>query len=158
MSDISNTAGATGTITPYDTGERLEPHLWVRSAGHAPLPRDPATGLVTDDDFGWVDFDDTEGRTVLSLYIQRTKSGYVLHIDNMIEGALTISGDTEATVLGIEHQAGIRELLDLAVRGRQAYLQEAARGDHDQDEQTAATLRWVDAHNTAVAIRCQQAR
>lgn len=145
-------------LTPYDLGDRLEPHLWVRSASDAPMPRHPATGLVTDDDFGWVDFDDEEGRTVLSLYVERTESGYVLHIDNMIEEALTISGDTEAIVLGIEHQAGIQELIELAERGRRAYLDEHPETDEaSQSDRDAATLRWVSAHNAAVAIRQQQA-
>lgn len=140
-------------LTPYDTGDRLEPHPWVRSTSVAPMPRLTEGGLVTVDDFGRVDFDDQESRSVLSVYVERGKSGYVLHISNLVDEALTISGDTEAIVLGIEHQAGIAELLALAERGRQDFLEQAERGDYSQDDEDAATLRWVTAHNAAVAIR-----
>ena len=149
-----STGPDTHQLTPYDLGDRLEPHLWVRSASPAPMPRHPETGLVTEDDFGWVDFDDGTGRTVLSLYIERTESGYVLHIDNMVEETLTVTGDTEAIVLGIEHQAGIQELIELAERGRRAFLEEAE--GHSQCHRDEATLRWVGAHNAAVAIRRQR--
>ena len=140
-------------LTPYDTGDRLEPHPWVRSTSVAPMPRLTETGLVTPDDFGRVDFDDEESRSVLGLYVERTDHGYVLHLNNLIEEALTISGDAEAIVLGIEHRAGIEELLELAARGRAAAVEEAERTGQEQDEQDAATLRWVTAHNAAVAIR-----
>lgn len=153
---MSKSAAAdTERPTPYETGMRLEPRPWVRSAEPAPMPRETTTGLTTADDFGWCDFDDAPGRTVLSLYIERRETGYVLHIDNMTEEALTISGDTEATVLGIEHRAGLAELIELAERGRQAYLHEADRGEHTESDQDAAVLRWVNAHNAAVAIRHQ---
>lgn len=141
-------------LTPYDTGDRLEPHPWVQSrtvAMPGGLPRQTAT-----DDYGRVDFDDDEGRTVLSVYVERAGNGYVLHISNLVDEALTVSGDTEAIVLGIEHQAGVAELIALAARGRQDFLDQAEYGDYSQDDQDAATLRWVTAHNAAVAVRRQQ--
>ena len=54
------------SMTPYDTGERLEPQLW-------PTSDDPET-------FGRVDFDDDEGRTVLTAYVERRGLDYVLHV------------------------------------------------------------------------------
>lgn len=44
-------------LTPFDTGERLEPHVWA--------------GAV-DGDLGKVDFDDDEGRTVATVYGERS--------------------------------------------------------------------------------------
>jgi hypothetical protein len=49
------------SLTPYDTGERLEPQLW-------PTSDDPET-------FGRVDFDDDEGRTVFTAYVERRRPG-----------------------------------------------------------------------------------
>lgn len=69
-------------LTPYDTGDRLEPHPWVRGEVASPggLPR-----RVETDDFGRVDFDDDEGRTVLTLYVERTEAGYTLRVENLTE-------------------------------------------------------------------------
>lgn len=69
------------TLTPYDTGDRLEPHPWVRGEVASPggLPWRVEVG-----DFGRVDFDDDEGRTVLTLYVERSVTGgYALHVENL---------------------------------------------------------------------------
>lgn len=139
-------------LTPYDTGSRLEPHPWVRGTG-APMPRETNTGLVSPDDFGRVDFDDDEGRTVVTVHIERTDHGdHVLHLDNLVVDHLTVTGDAGVIVLSLEHRAGIQELLDLADRGRRDYLDRNCDSQADYDD---ATLRWVGAHNAAVAIRRQ---
>lgn len=68
------------TLTPYDTGQRLEPHAWVQGQVATPggLPRQ-----VEVDDYGRVDFDNDEGATVLTAYVERTATGgYVLHVDS----------------------------------------------------------------------------
>ena len=59
-------------LTPYDNGTRLEPHVWVRGDVATPggLPR-----RTEEDDYGRVDLDDDEGRTVLTLYVERTAEG-----------------------------------------------------------------------------------
>lgn len=61
-------------LTPYDTGERLEPMPWVKDgiAGQfEPRPAEP-------DDYGRVDFDDSDS-TVATLWIERRDDGgYVL--------------------------------------------------------------------------------
>lgn len=69
-------------LTPYDTGERLEPHVWVKGEVATPggLPRQ-----VTRDDFGRVDFDNEEGGTVLTVHVERTAAGYTLRVDNLAD-------------------------------------------------------------------------
>lgn len=65
-------------LNPYDTGERLEPHPWVRGDVATPrgLPR-----RVMVDDYGRVDFDDDEGATVFTVYAEPTPEGYMLHVE-----------------------------------------------------------------------------
>ena len=71
-------------LTPYDTGERLEPHRWVTEhTGPArSTPRDR---------FGRVDFDNDEGQTVVSLYIERNSQGYTLHVEQCTQDAVTVA-------------------------------------------------------------------
>lgn len=70
------------TLTPYDTGERLGPHLWVRGDVASPggLPR--RAGM---DDYGRVDFENEEGGTVLTVHVSRTAGGYTLHMENLTD-------------------------------------------------------------------------
>ena len=60
--------------TPYDTGDRLEPHDWVKGEVASPsgLPRQ-----AMPDDFGRVDFDDDEGTTLLTLFAEPDGNGGV---------------------------------------------------------------------------------
>lgn len=73
------------TLTPYDTGDRLEPHPWLRTAEQG---RDPRT--AEPQDFGRVDFDDEEGRTVATVYVTRTPDGYALHVVDTGEELVSI--------------------------------------------------------------------
>ena len=55
--------------TPYETGERLRPRPW---------PVGP------DESYGKVDFNDGEGKAVLTAYVQRgPDDGYVLHVEHL---------------------------------------------------------------------------
>lgn len=69
------------TLTPYDTGARLQPKPWHTQPANLPDPEEV-------DRYGRVDFDNDEGRTVLSAYVENTAAGYVLHIDNMSDLAI----------------------------------------------------------------------
>lgn len=144
--------------TPYDTGDRLEPHPWVTVRGHvATLVRwcvDAAALEPDPEDFGRVDFDDG-GRTVLTVYVSRKTAGCVLHIEDLIEEALLITGGTEAIVLGQQHSVGIEELLSLAERGREDFLHQARHGDYTSAEEEDAAQRWAAASRAADAIRCR---
>lgn len=54
-------------VTPYDTGERLEPRVWKERHRESV------------DDYGKVDFNDDGDYTVATLYIERLgDDGYVL--------------------------------------------------------------------------------
>lgn len=72
-------------LTPYDTGEVLEPKLW------------PATGDDFDR-FGRVDFDNDAGETVFTMQMKRDGKGYRLNIDGHHDVELTVSttGDSPA--------------------------------------------------------------
>lgn len=73
-------------LTPYDTGARLEPKPWnVRpEPGIAQADIDP-------DAYGRVDFDNDEGATVLTAYMEPDgNGGYTLHLD-ADEAAVTVA-------------------------------------------------------------------
>ena len=60
-------------LTPYDTGERLEPKLWVGST--------QGVGSQNDrDDWGKVDFDNDESSTELTIYVEDKGGDLVVHI------------------------------------------------------------------------------
>lgn len=65
-------------ITPYDTGERLEPKAWHVQPRNLPSEEEAER-------YGRVDFDDDEGRTVLTAHVERAPTGYAVHIENATE-------------------------------------------------------------------------
>ena len=144
-------------LTPYDTGERLEPRPWVQGGlNMAQLVRQAVNGPVPAfQDFGRVDFDDEENRTVLTVYVDRDAHGYVLHVEDLTEEALTVSGGTEAVVIGLEHSPGLEELLSLAARGREDFLYQANHGDYSDQDQAEAATRWAAAQRAAEAVRAR---
>lgn len=79
-------------LTPYDTGARLEPRVWVHENVTSPngeaRPAEPG-------DYGRVDFDNDEGATVASLYIEAIEHGYAVRIHQQPEDYLSVSGATE---------------------------------------------------------------
>lgn len=106
-------------LTPYDTGNRLEPRVWV-----------PAV----DDDFGRVDFEDDAGITILpGLYIERTATGpemgdgrYVLHYDSNGNDVTVV--DASAPAWGTEQAAA---------------LDRHARGEHRTKPYTVGELARI---------------
>jgi len=89
-------------LTPYDTGERLEPHVWVKGEVATPggLPR-----RVIRDDYGRVDFENEEGGTVLTVLVERAADGYVLRVDNLSEPLAVEVVDQLGTVTRIAQPA-----------------------------------------------------
>lgn len=145
------------TLTPYDR-DRLEPHPWVEVRGSAATPIHwcaDGAGQPDPEDFGRVDFDDDESRTVLTAYIAREGSGYVLHVENLLDEMLRVTGGIEAVVIGLEHSPGVDELLSLAERGREDFLHQARHGDCSQQDQANAARRWAAARQAAAAIRAR---
>ena len=63
----------TTALTPYDTGKRLQPMPWHVQPLNLP---DPAE----EDQYGRVDFDDDEGATILTGWVEKTEAGYVLNL------------------------------------------------------------------------------
>lgn len=71
-------------LTPYDTGDRLEPHRWRER------PDQP-------EDYGKVDFDNEESATVATVWIEATPMGtYVLRMDTDFEFAQIIINGEES--------------------------------------------------------------
>lgn len=71
------------TLTPYDTGERAEPHLLVMPGNAASL--DPGVNPHADqlrENYGRVDFDDDESRTVATVHVSKdpASGAYVVHV------------------------------------------------------------------------------
>lgn len=110
-------------LTPYDTGERLEPHPWT--LGRTPLmtltagARARSTELDPDR-YGLVDLDDDEGATVFTLVGKR-------HDDGAPGRLLSISTYTDDTTIEVDGDrvlvldegtlAGLSALVELAHRG-----------------------------------------
>ncbi|MBN6754286.1 hypothetical protein JRG18_12330 [Kocuria palustris] len=68
--------------TPYDTGRRLEPIAWVHDGvtGQSNLRR------AVDDDYGRVDFDDSEAATLVTLWIECDDDGtHHLHLNTDLD-------------------------------------------------------------------------
>lgn len=105
----------TTALTPYDTGQRAEPATWTPSNSHLySMPVDDRARILTQhgDDFGKVDFDNTEGQAIATVWATPTGDGWALHITE--HGApLALAVET----------AQLRELLDYA----EAAIAEAER-------------------------------
>lgn len=79
-------------LTPYDDGYRLEPRPWV--AGTATVSNRTAQA-VSPDHYGRVDFDNEDSETVLTAWVQKTETGYILRVDEHTASNLTIETSTD---------------------------------------------------------------
>lgn len=121
----------TTALTPYDTGERLEPQSW---------------SLDDPDSYGLVDLDDDEGATVFTLVGKRhddEKPGYLLSISTYTDDStVEVDGD-RVLVLNEQTAADLQELVDFAHRGWDDFLYQAANTHDYTDEDIASTTqRW----------------
>lgn len=74
-------AEAQAELTPYDTGERLEPQPWTVELGSDP------------DRYGKVDFEDDESATIATVHIETTPAGtYRLVLESDFDVEVTING------------------------------------------------------------------
>jgi hypothetical protein len=78
----------TNQLTPYDTGERLEPIPWVQEEARRHRTRPPA-------DWGKVDFTNEEGATVFTAHAEREGEGYRLKVNDLSYTALRVEVDSE---------------------------------------------------------------
>ena len=70
-------------LTPYDTGERLEPFPRVMGR-RMPAPQaDP-------DEFGKVELEDDESKTIMTVWGQRGADGYELHVEPAFGEAIPV--------------------------------------------------------------------
>ena len=103
----------TPALTPYDTGDRLEPHSWTG--------RNQAE--TNFEDYGKVDFDTEEGATVLTVHAapdewgrdERGYTGYTLHIGNVGVDHMTVKGDETLPVIKVPSQMlleSVRQVID----------------------------------------------
>ena len=92
----------TPSLTPYDTGDRLEPQPWR---------------LTDNDHYGYVDLDDDESATVFTLVGKRYddgSQGYLLSVSTYCDdSAVEIDGD-RVLVLDEDTLAGLNTLVELA--------------------------------------------
>lgn len=71
----------TGYLTPYDTGKRAEPQPWGTISRDALAEASPIELALEEDRFGKVDFDDDEGASVVTIWVERNDRGFpVVHI------------------------------------------------------------------------------
>lgn len=72
------------SLTPYDTGARLEPKPWVITDPGA----EPGSVIwkIDQDRYGRVDFDDNESATIATVWIERNELGQnVVHIQQLAD-------------------------------------------------------------------------
>ncbi len=99
----------TSSLTPYDTGDRLEPQPWR---------------LTDNDHYGYVDLDNDESATVFTIVGKRPdhnradgSPGYLLSVSRYNDdSAVEIDGD-RVLVLDEDTLAGLNTLVELAKQG-----------------------------------------
>lgn len=75
-------------LTPYDTGERLEPMPWIDSSAVRQYPI-RATDPFHENRYGKVDFDTEESHTAVTAWVERdplNRDGYVLRYCTHLSG------------------------------------------------------------------------
>lgn len=77
------------TLTPYDTGKRLEPDVWVLPHTRRPLEHDL-------DRYGRVDYNDDTDTSILNVYVERDDDGeHTVHITTMSGEGVRVVVDGE---------------------------------------------------------------
>jgi hypothetical protein len=77
-------------LTPYDTGERLQPEAWVLPDRRRPEEHDP-------DRYGKVDFNNDENNTDVTVWCERNREGMLI---------VHVLGHTTIAVVDIDSQMG----------------------------------------------------
>lgn len=86
----------TDYLSPYDTGQRAEPRVWPLlyvDQDVAPIERE-----MTEDRYGRVDFDDENGDSLFTVWVDRNEQGArVVHIQQLSQTpvAIRIHGEDE---------------------------------------------------------------
>lgn len=129
------------SLTPYDTGDRLEPVPW---------------SLDAHDRYGLVDFDDEESSTVFSAVGKTFDDGSEGYLLSVTSGAYTpaVEVDGDRTVVVTEEMlAGVRELADLADRGWEDFCHQTREtADYSSADIADASHRWHLAQSALTAL------
>lgn len=121
-------------LTPYDTGARLQPQVWVH--GTITSPTGKAREAVAAD-YGRVDFDQDDGATIATLFIEPTERGFELRVDQHTDDYLHVTGVTAPPALGPEVYG-----LDSEYRAQQMMLLDA--GLHQVGQEYAEHVFFYD--------------
>lgn len=128
-------------LTPYDTGERLEPMPW---------------SLETHDRYGLVDFDDDESNTAFTAVGKTCDDGSEGYLLSVTSGVFTpsIEVDGDRTVVVTEETlAGVRELADWAERGWEDFCHQTREtDDYSASDIADASHRWHLAQSALTAL------
>lgn len=113
-------AEATPELTPYDTGERLQPCRWHIQPRNLPDPEER-------DRYGRVDFDNDEGATMVSVHVSKDtdRDGHTLHISGA-ERSLMVVTDNEGPLIESPSEELQKAVEEAVSRLRTPYEREEA--------------------------------
>lgn len=75
------TEAKTALLTPYDLGQRGEPKVWSLLSRGALNKLDMTELHDQMDRYGKVDFEDDEGTSIVTVWVERNEQGYpILHV------------------------------------------------------------------------------
>ena len=137
----------TRNLTPYDTGDRLEPQPW-------PLFHTEPGGSENDrDHYGYVDLDNDESATVFTIVGKRVNSNtadsaanassYLLSVSRYDEDSTVEIDGNRTLVLNADTLAGLSALIDMARRGRDDFQYQAENtSDYSEEDVRVADEQW----------------
>ncbi|MFT4284292.1 MAG: hypothetical protein QM598_05600 [Protaetiibacter sp.] len=134
-------------LTPYDTGARLEPRTWVEDVGGSWVTGSERLRDAFPDDFGRVDFDDDEGATIATIYVERgpgSTPSYRVHVEAHAD-AVTVTPATVVDVLALDRCLAAWEAFDGDVDGfLSAWVSYLTGADNPcPDDPSGAGLHYV---------------
>lgn len=121
-------------LTPYDTGEALEPHDRTEAADH--------------ESYGLIELTDDESRPVLSVQALRADdpdgAGYTLNVVAFGPDRVQITLDSEQDAVLTMAPELLEKLFDLAERGHEDFMHQARYGDYSDHEVAQVEQSWSE--------------
>lgn len=108
-------------LTPYDTGERLEPRPWQVQNRNLPDPDERNR-------YGRVDFDDDEAATQVTVHVTKDadRDGHTLHISNARESLRIVTDGEEGPLVESPSEELQKAVEETMARLRTPYEREEA--------------------------------